>query len=251
MLSLKNPWAVEAMIRCYNHVYHVAYQSRYEDMGGVGVSYYGKGSFAPVEMEFLAFDPDPLVVDAKIHAYPKKPGDRYVVNTFHDDPTDVETKSQYLRLGYGFVETAMLMGLPMPADPATGWTHIHRIETMDELEYANEGLALGNERIPPLTFGDPHIVNFYAQLEHRAVGWAQLVTAYPQIGYLNQLYTVPVYRRRGIATRLLRRAHQEADQLGLHYMVLLASEIGMNLYRRAGYRPLAYLSVFRPLEDTP
>ena len=237
------------MIRSYNHVYHVAYNARYEDLGGVGVSYYGKKPVASFKMEFLAYDPDPVVVMAKINSYPKKPADKFVLNTFHSEPNNA-LKAQYFALGYEFVETAMLMGLPLPVKTTRGWTHVHKIDSLEEIEFANEGLALGGEKIPLQLHGDPHILNFYAQLEHRAVGWTQLVTLYEGVGYINQLYTLPVYRRRGIGTRLLRRVHQEANHLGLKNMVLLASEMGMSLYRRAGYRPLAYLSVFRPSQET-
>ena len=245
-ISSLNSWAVEALIRSYNHVYQVAYQSRYEDLGGVRVSYYGnKVPGVPFQMEFLAVDLDPIMVGACIHSYPKKPGEKFVLNAFHSEPIRLELKSQYQSLGYDFVETAMIMGLPLPVKTPRGWTHVHKIGSLEEIEFANQGLALGGEHIPPQIHGDAHILNFYAQLEHRAVGWTQLVTVCEGIGYLNQLYTLPVYRRRGIGARMLRRAHQ-ANHLGLRHMVLLASEMGMSLYRRAGYQPLAYLSVFRP-----
>lgn len=250
MLPLQHSWAVEAMIRSYNHVYHVAYGSRYSDLGGVGVSHYGKVPFTDMRMEFLAYDPDPVVVTAKINAYPKKPGDKFAVNVFHDAPNNTDLRQQYKALGYEFAETAMIMGLPLPVKTQRGWTHVHKISTLEEIEFANEGLAPGHEHIPTNLHGDPHIINFYAQLEHRAVGWTQLVTVYNGVGYVNQLYTLPIYRQRGIGTRLLRRVHQEANHLGLRQMVLLASEMGMQLYRRAGYKPLAYLSVFRPCGDT-
>ena len=247
LIPLENAWAVDAMVRSYNHVYHAAYKSRYEEVGGVGVSYYGKKvPNIPFQMEFLAFDPDPVVVIARINSYPKKPGDKYVLNIFHAEPTNLDLKAQYLDLGYEFIETAMIMGLPLPVKTPRGWTHVHKIDSLEEIEFANQGLSLGGEHIPPRTLGDPHIINFYAQLEHRGVGWTQLVTAYAGVGYINQLYTLPIYRRRGIGTRMLRRVHQEANHLGLHHMVLLASEMGMSLFRRAGYQPLAYLSVFRP-----
>jgi GNAT superfamily N-acetyltransferase len=248
-IPLENSWAIEAMIHSYSHVYHAAYNARYEDLGGVGVSYYGKNPLAPFQMEFLAYDPDPVVVMAKINSYPKKTGDKFVITTFHSEPNNA-LKTQYFALGYDFIETAMLMGLPLPVKTPRGWTHVHKIGSLEEIEFANEGLSLGEQKIPTQVHGDPHIVNFYAQLEHRAVGWAQLVTVYEGIGYLNQLYTLPVYRQRGIGMRLLRRVHQEANHLGLTRMVLLASEMGMSLFRRAGYRPLAYLSMFRPREET-
>jgi GNAT superfamily N-acetyltransferase len=245
--SLENDWAIEALIRSYNHVYQVAYQSRYEDLGGMSVSYYGdKVPGVPFQMEFLAVDMDPVVVSARINSYPKKPGEKFVLNMFHSAPNQPELKDQYQSLGYDFVETAMIMGLPLPVKTTRGWTHVHKIDSLEEISFANQGLALGGEHIPPQIFGDPHIVNFYAQLEHRAVGWAQLVTVCEGIGYINQLYTLPVYRRRGIGTRLLRRVHQEANHLGLRHVVLLASAMSMSLFRRAGYQPLAYLSVFHP-----
>jgi len=249
MHPLENSWAVDAMIRSYNHVHNAAFNARYEDLGGVGVSYYGKQPNAPVKMEFLAFDPDPVVVTAKVNSYPKKTDDKFVLTTFHDEPIDT-SKPQYTALGYEFVETAMLMGLPLPVKLSRGWTHVFKIDSLDEIEFANQGLSLGGEKIPPEVHGDPHILNFYAQLEHRAVGWAQLVTISEGIGYVNQVYTLPVYRQRGIGTRLLRRVHQEANHLGLKHMVLLASQMGMTLFRRAGYTPLAYLSLFRPREET-
>jgi GNAT superfamily N-acetyltransferase len=200
-------------------------------------------------MEFLAVEPDPVAVCARINSYPKKPCDKFMLNTFHTELSQPTLRAQYQALGYEFVETAMIMELPLPVKTSRGWTHVHKIAAPEEIEFANHGLSLGGEHIPPKTFGDPHIINFYAQLEHRAVGWAQLITVCEGVGYLNQLYTLPVYRQRGVGTRLLRRAHQEANHLGLNHMLLLASEMGMQLYRRAGYRPVAYLSVFQPVKQ--
>lgn len=250
LLPLENSWAVEALIRSYNHVYQVAFDTSYQIFDGFGVSYYGDKPIASFQMEFLAFHPDALVVASKIRAYPKRPGETYVLNTFHSDPGGADVKLQYQALGFEFLHTAAIFGLPLQTKNPRGWTHVHKIESAEDLEFANHGLEVGNEHIPPETLGDAHIVNFYAQLEHRAVGWTQLVTAYEGVGYLNQLYTLPVFRGRGVGMRLLQRAHQEANTLGLQHMVLLASEMGMSLYRRAGYQPLAYLTVFRPRPET-
>ena len=241
--------AVDALIRSHNHVYRTAYRTHWEDLGGVSVSYYGnRVPGLAFQLEFLAYEQDPVVVIGRVNSYPRKPNEKLIINVFHDDPSDAELKKRYHDLGYDFVETAAILGLPLPTKTPRGWTHVHKIESVEEIEFANQGLAVGGEKIPPTTYGDPHIINFFAQLEHRAVGWTQLVTICDGIGYLNQLYTLPVFRQRGIGTRLLRRAHQEANHIGLKHMVLLASEMGMSLYRRAGYRPLTYLSVFKPEE---
>lgn len=247
MSSLQNSWAVEALIQSHNYVYRRAWHTRREDLEGVSVCHYkNRAPGISIQMEFMAVEQDPVVVAARVNSYPKKPAERFILDVFHAEPAQPELKTQYLALGYDFVETNMLLGLPLPVKTSRGWTHVHKINSLEEVEFANRGLSLDGEHIPPQVFGDPHIVNFYAQLEHRAVGWTQLVTVCEGIGFLNKLYTLPVYRRRGIGTRLLRRAHQEANHLGLRHMILLASEMGMSLYRRAGYRPLAYLSMFRP-----
>lgn len=245
--SLPNAWAIEALIRSHNHLYRTAWRARHEDLDGVSVTHYkNRAPGVPFQMEFMVVEQDPVVAVARVNAYPKKPSEKFILDVFQAEPASSALKAQYRELGYEFVETTMLLGLPLPVKTPRGWTHVHKINSLEEIEFANRGLALGGEHIPPQVFGDPHILNFYAQLEHRAVGWTQLVTVYEGVGFLSQLYTLPVYRRRGIGTRLLRRAHQEANHLGLRYMILLASELGMSLCRRAGYRPLAYLSVFRP-----
>lgn len=246
LLPLENSWAIEALLHSYNHVYQVAFDSSYQILDGIGVSYYGDAPVAAFQMEFHAFDSDPLVIASKIRAYPKHPNEKYVLNTFHADPSAADLKSQYDALGFDFVHTEAILGLPLPTKNPRGWTHIHKIESPEDIEFANKGLAVGDEHIPPATLGDAHIINFYAQLEHRAVGWAQLVTAHEGVGYINQLYTLPVFRQRGVGLRLLRRVHQEANHLGLQHALVLASEMGMSLFRRAGYQALAYLSVFRP-----
>lgn len=245
--ALSNLWAVKALIQSHNHAYRTAYRTRHEDLDGVSVSYYkNRAPGVPFQMEFMAMEQDPVVVAGRVNSYPKKPGETYILDAFHERPSEPELKLQYEELGYEFIQTAPLLGLSLPVKTPRGWTHVHKIASAEEIEFANRGLEAGGERIQPQVLDDPHIVNFYAQLEHRAVGWTQLVFISEDIGCLNQLYTLPVYRQRGIGTRMLRRVHQEANHLGLHHMLLLASEMGMSLFRRAGYRPLAYLSVFKP-----
>lgn len=245
--ALSNRWAVEALIQSHNHVYRTAYRTRHEDLDGVSVSYYkNRVPGIPFQLEFMAVEQDPVVVAGRVNSYPKKPGEAYILDVFHERPAEPELKPQYEGLGYEFIETTLLLGLSLPVKTPRGWTHVHKIASAEEIEFVNQGLAAGGERIPPQVWGDAQIVNFYAQLEHRAVGWAQLVTASEGVGCLNQLYTLPIYRQRGIGTRMLRRVHQEANHLGLRRMILLASEMGMGLFRRAGYVPLAYLSVFKP-----
>jgi GNAT superfamily N-acetyltransferase len=56
-----------------------------------------------------------------------------------------------------------------------------------------------------------------------------------RLGYILNMYTVPVARGRGVCTRLLQELMKEAKSLGLRYLHLHASEDGMSIYRKAGF----------------
>jgi GNAT superfamily N-acetyltransferase len=96
------------------------------------------------------------------------------------------------------------------------------------------------------TLLDKNIHSFYVTVDGEAVGWLQLVTVYPQVGYINQLYVLKAHRKIKLGTALVRYAHAEAHKLGLKKMILIPSNMAIPLYRRLGYRPLLYFSAFRP-----
>jgi GNAT superfamily N-acetyltransferase len=72
------------------------------------------------------------------------------------------------------------------------------------------------------------------------------VTKYGGVGYINQLFVLEEYRKRRYATTLVHAAHSEAIRLGVKKMVAIPSDMSLHLFRRMGYRPLLYFSVFRP-----
>jgi GNAT superfamily N-acetyltransferase len=50
------------------------------------------------------------------------------------------------------------------------------------------------------------------------------------------MYTLPAYRRRGIASELLRRTILEARSRGLSALRLQSTDDGRPIYERAGFR---------------
>jgi len=238
-------WAIEAMISSYNHVYKVVHGTTYETRGVIGVSDYRDIPIASFQLEFLALDDDPQAIADAIRDYQTN-NRSYVLDVFHEPLSVPELKSQYGGLGYDFIRTGPILGLDLPVPARGDISFIKPVETREQTEFANSGLALENESIPPETVADPHIKNFYAELDGRCVGWAQLVTVYPGVGYVNQLYTLENYRGRKIGSALIERIHTECDQRGLGRIALVPSDMAMGLYRRLGYRPLAYFTVFRP-----
>ena len=247
--GVANWWAAEATIASYNHVYQVAYRTKYREHGPIGISIYEDAPIAPFQYEFLALSENAHEVMDAVLSYPI-PGDKlYVINVFHPQPSSATLKIQYSRYGHEFVRTGPILGLELSGKGRDVPANIQKAQTLQQAETANHFLAREGERIHAETLRDEHILSFYASVDGEAAGWLQLVTVYPQVAYINQLYILKPYRQRRLGTALVQRAHLEAYELGLKRMILIPSEMGMPLYRRLGYRPLLYFSVFRPERD--
>jgi GNAT superfamily N-acetyltransferase len=244
--DIENWWAVEAMIASYNHVYQVTYKTRYKVHGPIGVSIYEGAPIASFQYEFLALSADAKAVMDAVLAYPVPDDRQYVVDVFHPAPSNPSLKKQFTRYALEFVRTGPILGLDLPQKIHTIPANVHQALTIQQAEKANHNLTTEGERIHVQTLRDKHIHSFYVEHEGEAVGWLQLVTVYPQVGYINQLYVLKNYRNRRYGTALVQRAHAHALELGVKRMVLIPSKEAMHLYRRLGYRPLLYFSAFRP-----
>jgi GNAT superfamily N-acetyltransferase len=60
----------------------------------------------------------------------------------------------------------------------------------------------------------------------------------PGEGLVHNMFTLPAYRRRGIAAELLARTLAEARAKSLAALRLQSTEEGRRLYERAGFRPV-------------
>jgi len=246
--DIENWWAVEAMIASYNHVYQVIYKTKYEEHGPIGVSIYDNAPIASFHYEFLALSADLQAVMDAVRGYPVPEDMRYVIDVFHPAPSDQNLKDTYSQLDHEFVRTGPILGLDLPVKVGTIPNTIFKATAVQETEVANNSLTSEGERIHVQTLRDKHIHSFYAKVDGEAVGWVQLVTVSPGVGYINQLYVLEKFRRQKLGSALVQRAHAQALELGLKRMVLIPSDQAMHLYRRLGYRPLLYFTAFRPVQ---
>ncbi len=245
LLHLKDRWAIEAMIASYTYVYQVLDHATYETYGPLGVLRYSASSVVPYQYEFLALRANPRAVTEAIREFPLQPTDKFLLNVFHTLPSDLECKAKYQSLGYDFVRTGPILGRDLPTQHRRNdVTCIHPANTIRQAEFANESLTAEGERIPLDSLPEKHIHNFFAEISGQAVGWAQLVTIYPQVGYLHHLYTLSAYRNQKIGSALVERAQMEAARLGMKNIIMVPSDMAMGLAIRLGYRPLAYFTVF-------
>ncbi|MBK9924828.1 MAG: GNAT family N-acetyltransferase [Anaerolineales bacterium] len=244
--DIENWWAVEAMIASYNHVYHVIYKTKYKALGPIGVSIYDGAPIASFQYEFLALSADTASVIKAVQDYPISDDKQYIIDVFHPTPSSATLKEQYSKSSYEFVRTGPILGLELPIKATTIPNNVHEAKTIQDAEIANHNLITEGERIYVPTLLDKNIHSFYVEHEGESVGWLQLVTVKPGIGYINQLYVLKDYRNRKYGTALVQHAHAFAIQHGLKHMVLIPSDQAMHLYRRLGYSPLLYFTAFRP-----
>lgn len=87
---------------------------------------------------------------------------------------------------------------------------------------------------------------FVAEEEGRWVSAALLTVAekpanlaFPRgrVGTLMNVYTLPAYRRRGLAAQLVGMALEKGRALGLDQVELMATDMGRPLYARLGFAP--------------
>jgi len=165
-------------------------------------------------------------------------------------PSAKKIKEQYSEYGYELIRTGPILGYEIP-HPVRGETlMVKKIETKEELDKVNMALYLENENVPIETLKDPYVHNFYAEWNGKVAGWVQLITVYPDTGYINQLYTMADYRKKLVGTSLTARTHVECAKLGISRIALASSDMALGLYRRFGYRPLAYFTVLQLKENS-
>lgn len=56
-----------------------------------------------------------------------------------------------------------------------------------------------------------------------------------KMGYIMNMYTLPLYRRKGIGKKILELLKEEAVNAGIKHLHLHASVLGDNIYREAGF----------------
>jgi GNAT superfamily N-acetyltransferase len=247
--DIQNWWAVEAMIASYNHVYRVVYDTTYEDLGVIGVSAYGNAPIAEFQNEFSALDPDPKAVVEAVGMYPHEPGTEHILDVFHDAPSVPKVHAEFQALGYEPMRTGTLLGLQLDSTLRPNSYHVRQLNTLRDIELANQSLGDEGEHISPKTSRQDHIHTFVTDVNAQPVGWAQLVTVNQKMAYLNQLYVMKGHRRRQLGTSLVQRAQIEAAVVGMEYMAVVPSDMAIGMFERLGYKPLAYFTAFRPRDS--
>ena len=243
LAALENRWVVDAMITSLNQILEVRYSAKYEEQGPIGVSEHIKAPGEPAQIEFIALDDDPAKVVKAVRKYKTKDCN-CVLTVFHEMLATRDIKTHYARQNLEFLHTRPVLGVELPAPDLRGEAVVRVIKSREQADSANRQLSIENESIPTETLMDMHIHNLVAEKNDHVAGWAQLVTAFSGVGFIQQLFTLTGFRNQRVGSTLLTFVHEEAERLGMIRMALVPSDTAFRVFRRFGYSPLAYFTVF-------
>lgn len=159
------------------------------------------------------------------------------------------TRDAYKAIGYRLAASEPVMvhalkKIPRVKSPAT----IQRVLTVELA--AAVAKAAGQQQILPehlsKSKAKPTPLRLYAALiDGEVVGWVRSIVC-DAGNWCSNMFVLPKYRRRGIATALLAQLLRDDRAGGAPQAVLTASHAGAKLYLTLGYQPIGTLLLFNP-----
>lgn len=199
----------------------------------------------PLSDEFFAFRVEPDEVVNLIQArYPNLPHWLTVL-----DSASEESQASYETHGYSLRALEYLMVQPLKKPPfmdgartVTEDVPVKRVETADEAGWFNA--AKGAETVSEAKLLDPSINFYYIKSDDYIVARGRSILVDGRFVVIDDVFTHPDYRRRGLATALMVQILADAQHAGAHQSVLAASQTGRQLYQKLGYQDVAPLLIF-------
>lgn len=168
---------------------------------------------------FYALDVAPAKVVAAIRSY--CPDANHMVTAFTAGPDPL--KAAYLELGYRL--------LP--------WAQSFMVKPL------LESVDFGNSEVVQVRHTST-TRDYWIEESGQPVCWGRSLMTSAKAIYVSGMETLPAYRRRGLASAILHRIHNDALESGAERSVLCSSPLGLPLYLARGYNLLAYMQAFVP-----
>lgn len=90
--------------------------------------------------------------------------------------------------------------------------------------------------------------DYWIEEDGQPVCWGRSIMTSAKAVYVSKMETLPAYRRRGFASAVLNKIHDDALADGASRSLLCSSPMGLPLYLAAGYDVLAYMQAYVPVE---
>jgi GNAT superfamily N-acetyltransferase len=179
------------------------------------------------------------------------PQGRYFLEPLLDPDDDGEEMKRNLKAAnYRLVGTESFFVRPVGASsqPDGTWP-IQRVRSLDEAKrVAREALSQRSRPLLPehFTAHRPLARMYYATVDGQAVAAVTSVQPRKDASWVHNLRTRPEYRRRGVATALMRYMLADDAGHGVKHSLLLASHAGALLYPSLGYQQIGHLQIYSP-----
>jgi GNAT superfamily N-acetyltransferase len=171
---------------------------------------------------------------------------RYCICVFVASNTPMDqVKLEYRALGFRLGASEPLMAhelsrIPKRMSPAT----IKRVTTSEEME--SLFMAAGRRQLLEEHLKPTSPLRVYvAMVDGKIAGWSRSVTC-TKGNYCSNMYVLPPFRRRGIASALLTTMLREDRRLGAKRAVLTSSKAGAKLYASVGYEEAGTFLLYTP-----
>ena len=175
-------------------------------------------------------------------------GKSCIYNIFHDigKRSDIQIQMSDFKKQVDYWYTAPVQCYLLPSDSVINTTvDAYLIKSQADIDFVNASLGTSERPMPKSGFDDPYIQRFYVVQDDKAVAWTQMITRFaPRSVYVGEMFTLPEYRKRGIAKSLLSRIHTEARQLGCEQVILVPSQMAKDFYTQYGYKTSVEFSIF-------
>jgi GNAT superfamily N-acetyltransferase len=154
---------------------------------------------------------------------------------------------QYAALGFTLTSTYFLMARAfITASDLTSSLTCWRVETLiqaEQISKAAREILLSTRDLPPRQLG----VRLYgAEAEGQLIAWARIAQVRETAAWVDNLFTLPEYRKRGVMTHLMNFAYNDSSSFGVQETVLLCSSENHGFHLRNGYAVVAHKLRFAP-----
>ncbi|NDJ52918.1 MAG: GNAT family N-acetyltransferase [Chloroflexi bacterium] len=233
-----------AFLTSFSHTFQVTYATKSVDLAPLrGVDYRGTG-YTPTDLEFGVIDTAPeealYVLQTAIGAEELK----VTLNVFHEEEEPVQDLfGPYQEFGFEMLYTSPVLKVDLPAPFEVAPVDIRMVTRTEDVAFANATLAEDDGRLAESVLVSSTVRDLITVMDEQVVASTEITLAADSMGYISKMYTLPDYRRRGIAAALLNRAHEEMLGAGRSASILAPSYMARNYYQRFGYAPAVYFSV--------
>lgn len=122
-------------------------------------------------------------------------------------------------------------------------------EAVELRNFPPEDWSLDLPAFIALHFGQPYFYPIVAEAQDKIVGYANGIL-HGNIGWLGNIIVAPEFRRQGIGRELTTHLTEYFRSRGCTGQLLIATEMGKNIYGKIGFRPCAEYSFYRGKPST-